>query len=168
MVAFQPPSSLGFSGGAGGKEPPCQCRRCKRLRFDPRVGKIPWRRAWQPTSAFLPGESHGQRSLEGYSPFSLKELDATERLSTHAHPSSLRNEIVKIKNPSGEINLPNNKTFFFSKYLFVWLKWVLVAACGIYYPDQVLNPGPLLWEQRVSGHWTTREAPPNILKWEHF
>ena len=36
--------------------------------FDPWVGKIPWRRAWQPTPVFLPGESHGQRSLAGYSP----------------------------------------------------------------------------------------------------
>ena len=40
----------------------------KRLRFDPWLGKIPWRRAWQPTPVFLPGESHGQRSLESYSP----------------------------------------------------------------------------------------------------
>jgi len=37
-------------------------------RFDPCVGKIPWRRAWQPTPVFLPGESQGQRSLAGYSP----------------------------------------------------------------------------------------------------
>ena len=36
--------------------------------FDPWVGKIPWRMAWQPTPVFLPGESHGQRSLAGYSP----------------------------------------------------------------------------------------------------
>jgi len=43
---------------------------------------IPWRRAWQPTPVFLPGESHGQRSLVGYSPWSRKELDMTERLST--------------------------------------------------------------------------------------
>ena len=39
-----------------------------RCRFDPWVGKIPWRRAWQPTPVFLPGESHGQRSLAGYDP----------------------------------------------------------------------------------------------------
>ena len=39
-----------------------------RLWFDPWVVKIPWRRAWQPTPVFLPGESHGQRSLAGYSP----------------------------------------------------------------------------------------------------
>jgi len=36
--------------------------------FDPWVGKVPWRRAWQPTPVFLPGDSHGQRSLAGYSP----------------------------------------------------------------------------------------------------
>ena len=47
------------------------------------MGKIPWRRAWQPTPAFLPGESQGQRSLTGYSPWGRKELDTTERLSTH-------------------------------------------------------------------------------------
>ena len=50
----------------------------KRCRFDPWVGKIPWRRAWQPTPGFLSGESHGQRSLEGYSPECLKESDMTE------------------------------------------------------------------------------------------
>ena len=46
--------------------------------FNPWVGKIPWRREWQPTLVFLPGESHGQRSLLGYSPQSLKEPDVTE------------------------------------------------------------------------------------------
>ena len=60
-----------------GKEAACQYRRCKRCRFDPWVGKIPWRRAWQPTPVFLPGESHGQRNLVGYSPLSHKELDMT-------------------------------------------------------------------------------------------
>ena len=54
--------------GATGKEPACEGRRCKRCRFDPWVGKIPWRKAWQPTPVFMPGESHGQRSLAGYSP----------------------------------------------------------------------------------------------------
>ena len=58
--------ATGFPAGAHGKEPVCQCRRPKRLRFDPWVGKIPWRRKWQPMPVFLPGESHGQRSLAGY------------------------------------------------------------------------------------------------------
>ena len=67
--------SLGFPGGASGKEPTCQCRR---RGFDSWVRKIPWRRAWQPTPVFLPGESHGQRSLVGYSPWGHKESDTTE------------------------------------------------------------------------------------------
>ena len=49
--------------------------------FDPWIGKIPWRRKWQPTLVFLPGESHGWRSLVGYiSPWGRKESDMTERL----------------------------------------------------------------------------------------
>ena len=49
--------------------------------FDTWVRKIPWRKKLQPTSVFLPGESHGQRSLEGYSPWGRKELDLIERLT---------------------------------------------------------------------------------------
>ena len=47
----------------------------ERPRFDPWVRKIPWRREWQPSPVFLPGESHGQRSLVGHRPWGLKELD---------------------------------------------------------------------------------------------
>ena len=54
---------MGFSGGDSGEEPACQCRRHKRLGFYPPVGKIPWRRQWQPTPVFLPEKFHGQRSL---------------------------------------------------------------------------------------------------------
>ena len=53
---------------ASGKELASQCWRHKKHGFDPWLGKIPWRRAWQPTPVFLPGESHGQRNLVGYSP----------------------------------------------------------------------------------------------------
>ena len=56
------PLSLWLSG----KESTCQCRRCE---FNPWVRKIPWRMEWQPTPVFLPGKSHGQRSLEDYSPW---------------------------------------------------------------------------------------------------
>ena len=58
--------------------------------FDPWVGKIPWRRAWQFTPVFLPGESHGQRSLAGYSLWGHKESDTTEQLSTHTVDLTLR------------------------------------------------------------------------------
>ena len=46
----------------------CEFKRLRKCRFDPWVRKIPWRRAWRPTLVVLPGEFHGQRSLEGYSP----------------------------------------------------------------------------------------------------
>ena len=56
--------------------PPVQ--ETERLGFNPLIREIPWRRAWQPTPVFLLRESHGQRSLEGYSPQSQKELGTTE------------------------------------------------------------------------------------------
>ena len=55
---------------------------CRRPGFDPWVGKVPWRRAWQPTPVFLPGESHGQRSLVGSRSWGRRESDTTEWLST--------------------------------------------------------------------------------------
>ena len=57
-------SRRGVSPVAQCKESTCQCRRCG---FDPWVAKVLWRRKWKPTPVFLPGESHGQRSLVGYS-----------------------------------------------------------------------------------------------------
>ena len=60
-------------------------------RFDAWVGKIPWRRKWQPTPVLLPGESHGERSLVGYSPWGRKESDTTERLHS-LHSLMLRKE----------------------------------------------------------------------------
>ena len=58
--------SRDFLGGIVGKESACQLRRHKRIKFDPSVRKIPWKRKWHPTPGFLPEESHGQRSLAGY------------------------------------------------------------------------------------------------------
>ena len=52
--------------------------------FDPWVRKIPWKRKWQPTPVFLPGKSHGQWSLVGYSQWSCKESDTIERLHFHS------------------------------------------------------------------------------------
>ena len=80
----------GYLGGASDKESTGQCRRC---RFSPWVRKIPWRRAWQPTPVFLPGKSHGQRSLVGYSPQSHKESDTTE--ATEHTQQTCRNSLKK-------------------------------------------------------------------------
>ena len=61
-----------------GKESACQRRRPGRHGFNPWVGKTPWRRKWQHTPIFLPGKSHGQRSLVGYSPWGHRESDMTQ------------------------------------------------------------------------------------------
>ena len=67
---------MGFSCGTSGKEPGCQYRRCKRLRFKPWVRKLPWRRAWQPTLAFLPGRIPQTEEPGGL--MGCKEPDTTE------------------------------------------------------------------------------------------
>ena len=78
--------SMGFPGGASGKEPTCQYRRCKRRRIDPWVRKIPWRRTEQPTPVFLPTEAHGQRSKAGCSPWDMTASDlAHTHISIHRH-----------------------------------------------------------------------------------
>ena len=66
---------MGFPGGPSSKE---STHWYRRLTFDSWVGKIPWRRAQQSTPVFLPGESHGQRSLGDYSPEGHKESGTIE------------------------------------------------------------------------------------------
>ena len=68
-----------------GKESACQQRRLKRCRFNPWVEKMPWRRKWQPAPVFLPGKSHGQRSLEGYSLWGWKSRTRLNQLDHHQH-----------------------------------------------------------------------------------
>ena len=70
--------------GTSGKESAGQCRRLQRRKFDTWVGKIPSSRKWQPTSVFLPGKSHTQRSLVSYSPQAYKTSDMTEQLNRQA------------------------------------------------------------------------------------
>ena len=65
-------------------------------RFDPWVRKISWRRAWQPTPVFFPGESDRQKRLVGYSPRGHKQLGTMKRLSTHIHLKTDSTTIVRI------------------------------------------------------------------------
>ena len=88
-IAFPKPQSLHtihhihhFPGGTNDKESACQCRR---LRFNPWVGKILWRRKWQPTTVFLPGKFHGQRSLAGYIQFTGPQSQTWLSDWTHTH-----------------------------------------------------------------------------------
>ena len=66
------------------KKSACKCRRCRRHRFCPWVKKISWRRKWQPTPVFVPGEFHRHGILVGYHPWDHRVSDTTEWLSMHA------------------------------------------------------------------------------------
>ena len=80
------PLVRGFPGGMNGKEPTCQCGGHRRHGFDPWVWKTPWRRALQPTPVFFPRESHGQRSLVGYTVHGIaKSQTGLKGLSMHIH-----------------------------------------------------------------------------------
>ena len=78
LIAIWRKQALGFTGDSVRKR---ICQQCRRPMFDLWVRKIPWRREWLTTPAFLPGESYGQRSLAGYSPQGRKESDTTEKLT---------------------------------------------------------------------------------------
>ena len=126
-----------FPGGASGKEPACQCRRCKRQGFDPWVRKFPWRRAWQPTPVFIPGESHGQKSLAGYSPQGPKELDTT--LPTKVH-------LVK--------------AMVFPVVMYGCESWTLKKAEH----RRIDALGLWCWRRLLRVPWTTRRSNRSILK----
>ena len=72
---------MSFVGGSEVKNPSASAGDTGDVGVNPWVGKIPWSRKQQLTPVFLLGESHGQRSLAGYSPWGHKELDTTERLT---------------------------------------------------------------------------------------
>ena len=90
-----------------GRESTCQWRRHG---FNPWVRKILWRKKWQPTPVFLPGKSHGQRSLVGYSPWGCKESDTTKQLSMHTHKHRPRDH-TKWRKSEREREIPYDITY---------------------------------------------------------
>ena len=115
-----------FLGGASGEESACQCRRHG---FDPWVWKIPWSSKWQPTLIFLPGKSHGQWSLAGYSPLGHRELDTR---SKHTY-----NLIGGKELPSSYGNL--GTTHLFSQQLcYFTLHWQCIRIAISLYPHHHL------------------------------
>ena len=119
---YTPSDSQWFSG----KEFTCQCRRHRRLKFDPCVGKLPWRRAWQPTPVFLPGASRGQRSLVGCSLLGRTESVAPERLrmSTDLWCDSICPNCSLFVPKTGHLRLqliPSSKNLSFQNRSFTFL-----------------------------------------------
>ena len=128
---------LGFPGGTSGKEPACQCRRHQSWVWS-LSQEDPWRRAWQPTPVFLPGESHGQRSLMGYNVgHGVTELDTTEWLSL---------SLVQAKIPRRHwLDL---LTFGWTICCHVWVPYLISS------PDQnTVSTGPV-WHHQ----WDTRTS----------
>ena len=78
IVLFRSTISFCLSDFPGDSDGKASCLHCGRPGFNPWVEKILWRRKWQPTPVLLPVKSHGQRSMEGYSPPGRKESDTTE------------------------------------------------------------------------------------------
>ena len=107
--------TLGFPGGISGKEPACRFRRHKRHRFDPWVGKIPWRRPWQPTPVSLPGKSHGQRRLVATVWGVTKSPTQLKRLSTHVYKEDPRFHFPLFPQISGQIQ--NALLVFYLRFL---------------------------------------------------
>ena len=100
---------------------------CRSLGFDPWVGKIPWRKKWQPASVFLPGESHGQRSLVGYGPWGHK---------SQTWPSSYQGDRL----PASRLS-PSCAEFWFWKGCF--------SSCG----HSSRQMAPLSWQLKVRYQW---------------
>ena len=129
-------------------KPTCQCRRCKRLKFDPWVAKILWRRKWQPTPVFFPEKSHGQRNLTGYSPWGCKELDATEQTHTHTHThthKAAKYQISQVKEFSAFLCMGKIKGFCWRR------KWQ---------PTPVFLPGESHGQRSLVGYspWSHKEV----------
>ena len=122
---------LGFPRGSDGKS---ICLQCRRPGFNLWVGKIPWRRKWQPTSVLLPGKFHRQRSLVGYSPWGCKELDTTEQLHFFL--------------------LLLNMLLLFYVFLVFWL-WSMLDLIS---STRNQTRTPYIGRQSLN-HWTTREVP---------
>ena len=110
---------------------------CGRPGFNPCVGKIPWRRAWQPTPVFLPGEFHGQRSLASYSPWGRKDSDTTEWLSLslfqlsrirrkRGNSHTCYESRAQVKTPL----LSWQSQWLFTFFLFKWLERNTSPDCG--------------------------------------
>ena len=97
---------VGFPGGASGKEPTCQCRRYKRLGFDPWVGKIPWRRTWQPTPVFFPAESPWTEEPSRLQSIGSPSWTWVKQLSTHTSERGEGTKAVRICSQWYELEEP--------------------------------------------------------------
>ena len=124
----------GFLRWHSDKESVCQCRRCRRHRFDPWVGKIPWRRRWQLTAEFLPGNSHGQGHLAGYSPWDHRvRREPARRVAAAAHDRRILQTMWKC---FPDVNC--SQSFFLGNLIFFYVSGSPIYVCFIIFMHVIL------------------------------
>ena len=137
------------------KNPPCHCRRPG---FDPWVGQIPCRREWLPTPVFLPGESHGQKSLTGYSPWGRKDSDMTERraLSLSVLLADSLSRFDGTRHQAGDTQLHANRSL-----VGVVLGGLVAKSClTLAAPWTIACQAPLSIKFSWQEYWTGLPFPP--------
>ena len=151
-----------FPGGTSSWKLTCQCRRYRRHKrcwFDPWVVKILLRKAWQPTPVFLPGESHGPRSLAAYSPWGHKVLDMTEATENTCKGKKREKWVFysfpffrtkEIKKTVSSLNIPSFFTLTAHNSECLWLFAFQPpnsagATSNIFSLDSMLNTSAIWW-----------------------
>ena len=138
-------NTLGFPGSSVGKESACQCRRPG---FEPWVGKIPWRRKWQPSPVFLPGESRGQRRMAGYSPWGCRVRHDWMTKHTHTHSWPMYNIIQSsaLQSLNVILHLQLVKDIGYIPHV---VQYILVAYFMGFPCGSVVKNSPVMQETRV-------------------
>ena len=130
---------------------------CRRPGLDPWVGKVPWGREWPPTSAFLPGESHGQRSLAGYRPWGHKESDANR---AYTATNAQCNFPIETSSPTANLG----KYFHFKFYHLGFVTKSESVSCSVVSdssetPRSVACQAPLSMEFSRQEYWSGMSFP---------
>ena len=160
------------------KNPPANTGEIKRHGFSPQIRKIPWRRAWQPTPVFLPGESHGQRNLAGCTPWGQKESDTIEATQHTCKRHQLQEKerafhlevwlSLPISPPQSTLapGTGDNMAFYFinivdGTFIFIYFLGCVTSRILIPPPPGIEPVVPSV-EAWSLNHWTTREVQPEF------
>ena len=129
ILYIKPLPTWGFPGGASAKEPACQCRTCKRHGFNPCVGKIPWRRVWQPTAVFLSGESHEGGAWWAIVHGIAQSRTCLKRLSTQALPREPPSSRPSSPCGSSQSARLGSLCYIATSHQLFYVWWVLICQC---------------------------------------
>ena len=161
----------GFPGGARGKESICQCRRLRKREFDLWIGKIPWRRKWQPTPVFLPGKSMDRGAWLATVHAVTKSWTWLSMSINYKQPrvaASVKREISPLFHLLWFSYCgPLHRFLFVCFFFFVIVLFVFCPHCtiwGILAPWSGIGEQPMLpaVKGQSANHWTTRKSPSHI------